>query len=184
MGIENQKGQPNFEQSVKEIKQVATLLKENDIQMLYHNHDFEFQKHEDKYLLDWLYDTVTLYLLKPEIDTCWVHYAGQEPCAYLKKYSGEIDIVHLKDFVCEELAQGPAYALIDDSGKESETAKPLDNHFEFRPLGQGLQNFPMILETLKQTGTKYVIVEQDQPSTANPLESAKQSRAYLKMLGL
>lgn len=184
MGIENHKGQEGFEKAVQDIRQAAVLLKENGIQMLYHNHDFEFQKYEDKFLLDWLYETVSLDLIKPEIDTCWVHYAGYEPCAYLEKYTGEIDVVHLKDFVCKKLAQGPQYALIDDSGKESESASKEDNGFEFRPIGQGLQDFPAILETAKKAGTKYIIVEQDAAVTASPMESAKQSREYLKSLGL
>jgi len=184
MGIENQKGQKGFEKSVAEIKQVAELLKENEIQMLYHNHDFEFQKYDGKFLLDWLYETVTTELLKPEIDTCWVHYAGYDPAQYLEKYTGDIEVVHLKDFVCKNLAQGPVYALIDDSGKENKGATQEDNGFEFRPIGQGIQNFTEILESSKRAGAEYVIVEQDMPTTASALESAKQSREYLRSLGL
>ena len=63
MGIEDQKGYPGFEKAVEDIKKVASLLKENGITMLYHNHDFEFEKFEDKYLFDWLYETVGLDLL-------------------------------------------------------------------------------------------------------------------------
>lgn len=184
MGPENQKGHERFEQAVEEIRKVSTLLNENGIQMLYHNHDFEFQKYEDKFLLDWLYETVTLDYLKPEVDTCWVHYAGYDPCEYLEKYTGVIEVVHLKDFVCKNLAQGPVYALIDESGKEGEAASKEDNGFEFRPIGQGIQDFQAILESAKKAGAEYVIVEQDEAVTVSPLESAKQSREYLKSLGL
>ena len=185
MGIECQKGKPGFEKAVEEIKKVATLLKDNGITMLYHNHDFEFEKYEDKYLFDWLYETVGLDLLKPEIDTCWVKYAGEEPCRYLEKYADDLDVVHLKDFVCKEFAGGPVYALIDNSGKENKTQKNQeDNEFRFKHLGGGLQDFEEILSAVKKTNAEYVIVEQDKWYDDDSLELARKSREYLKSLGV
>lgn len=185
MGVEKHKGHDGFAKAVDEIKSVAKLLKDNGIQMLYHNHDFEFGKYEDKYLFDWLYETVGLDLLKPEIDTCWVKYAGEDPCAYLEKYSGHIDVVHLKDFTCKEFASGPVYALIDNSGKENKAEKSKEeNEFKFRHLGSGLQNFEEILAAAEKGGAEYVIVEQDQWYDQDSLEQAQKSRDYLKTLGL
>lgn len=185
MGIEKHKGSPDFDKAVAEIVKVAKLLKENSIQMLYHNHDFEFTKYEDKYLFDWLYETVGLDLLKPEIDTCWVKYAGEDPCKYLEKYSGHINVVHLKDFTCRELGGGPVYALIDDSGKEITSNKQRkDNEFKFSYLGSGMQNFKEILESAEKGGTEYVIVEQDQWYKDDSLELARKSREHLKSLGI
>lgn len=181
MAMENQKGQPGFEKAVSDIAKVAKLLRDNGITMLYHNHDFEFEKYEGKYLFDWLYETVGLDLLKPEIDTCWVKYAGEDPCAYLEKYKGHIDVVHLKDFVCKEFAGGPVYALIDNSGKENAPKKSREeNEFKFRYVGGGLQNFGEILASAEKAGAEYVIVEQDQWYEDDNLELAKKSREYLK----
>lgn len=184
MGIENHKGNEGFDKAVKEITQVAELLKKNGIQMMYHNHDFEFQKYEDKFLLDWLYETIPSDLLMPQIDTCWVHYAGYNPCEYIEKYAGKMKVLHLKDFVCKNLAQGPVYALIDNSGNAKGGNDKQETGFEFRPVGQGIQDFPAILASAEKAGIEYVIVEQDASPTATPLESAKQSREYLKSLGI
>ncbi len=112
MGPENHKGSENFDKAVENIKSVAKLLKDNGIQMLYHNHDFEFETVDDKFKLDWLYETIDADLLKTEIDTCWVHYAGYDPAEYLLKYTGRAPVVHLKDFNCKALGGGPVYALI------------------------------------------------------------------------
>ncbi len=185
MDISNQKGHPGFDKAVSDISKVAKLLKDNGITMLYHNHDFEFEKFEGKYLFDWLYETVGLDLLKPEMDTCWIKYAGEDPCAYLEKYSGHIDVVHLKDFVCKEFAGGPVYALIDNSGKENAPKKSHeDNGFKFKYVGDGLQNFGEILASSEKAGADYVIVEQDQWYDDDSLELAEKSRAYLKSLGI
>ena len=56
--------------------------------------------------------------------------------------------------------------------------------FEFRPFGFGLQNAPNILDASVKAGASWVVVEQDQPSMGKtPLECAKLSRDYLKLLG-
>lgn len=186
MGVEKHKGTPQWEQTVKEFNEVGKLLKDNGIQLLYHNHDFEFNKFEDKFLLDWLYETIDSELLQTEIDTCWVRYAGYDPADYIKKYTGRSPIVHLKDFVCENFDMGAMYALIDDEGKEGDTDKPESRDeagFMFKPVGHGLQDMPEILKAAETAGADYVIVEQDQSPERPAMESAKMSREYLKSIG-
>lgn len=174
-------GNDVFPQTVNEITSVAKALKANGIQMCYHNHDFEFEKFEDKFLLDWLYESIPSELLQPEIDTCWVKYSGNDPVEYINKYAGRLEILHLKDFVSDKFANGPVYALIDNDGNSCESQKT--NTFEFRPVGSGIQDFESILNAAEKAGIEYLIVEQDNCTTASPLESAKMSREYLKTLG-
>lgn len=182
MAAEDHKGCDHYDKVIADITKVGELLKANGIQLLYHNHDFEFQKYEDKFLLDWLYESISEDLLKTEVDTCWVKYAGYDPCEYLKKYTGRSPVVHLKDFTCKRFAGGPAYALIDENGKEIKTTRE-DNGFEFRPVGMGLQDFPAILSAAEEAGAAYAIVEQDASLDRPPMEAAKLSREYLKKIG-
>lgn len=158
------------------------MLKENGIQQLYHNHDFEFQKAEGKYILDWMYETIPQDCIQPEIDTCWVHWAGVDPVEYLLKYSGRIDIVHLKDFTCKTIGGGPVYALIGDDGSEAVKSKE-DNDFRFCPVGQGIQDIPAIIDASEKAGASILIVEQDQSYEIPAMEAAKMSRDYLRSLG-
>lgn len=183
MDVKKHKGSEDYDKTVADITSVAKLLKDNGIQMMYHNHDFEFNKYEDKYLLDWLYESVPTDLLEPQIDTCWVRYAGLNPCEYLKKYAGRIEVVHLKDFVCKNFG-GEVYALIDEDGNEIESDSKEDNGFEFRPVGHGIQDMPSIIKAAEEAGATCLIVEQDQAVTATPIESAKMSRDYLKSIGI
>lgn len=178
------KGSDVWEETVKNFTAVGKALKENGIKLLYHNHDFEFNKYDDKFLLDWIYESIDAEILGTQIDTCWVHYAGYDPAEYLLKYSGRASVIHLKDFVCKKLGGGPVYALIGKNGKEEKKATREENGFEFTPVGYGIQDFPKILEAAEKAGTEYVIVEQDQSIGRAPLEAAKMSREYLKTLGL
>lgn len=177
-------GNPVYENTVKEITQVAKALKDAGIQLLYHNHDFEFDKYEDKFLLDWLYESIPADLLQTEIDTCWVRYAGYDPAAYVRKYTGRSPVVHLKDFTASNLNAGPVYDLIDNSGKTGKPASREEAGFQFQPVGHGIQDFPAILAAAEDAGAEYVVVEQDQSVGRTGMEAAKMGREYLRSLGL
>ncbi len=166
----------NWDATVESFTKLGKLLKENGIQLMYHNHDFEFKTIDGEVILDKLYATIPEDLLMPEFDTCWIHYAGNDPAEYLKKYAGRIDVVHLKDFVCNKLGGGPVYALI---GKDDEGTKE-DNGFRFRPVGEGIQDWNAILEACEECGAEYVIVEQDEWYDESALDCAARSRKYLR----
>ena len=172
-----------WDEMIADFKNYSKALKDAGIKLLYHNHDFEFKKINGEYMMDRLYKELDSSVLDPEFDTCWVHYAGENPCEYIEKYAGRVEVIHLKDFVCKNLGGGPVYALIDKDGNEIKGTKE-DNGFEFRPVGSGIQKFPAILEAAEKSGTEIVIVEQDQFVGIEPLEGVKQSREYLKSLGL
>ena len=147
-------------------------------------HDFEFEKFEDKYLFDHIFDSVKDDLIIPEIDVAWVTYGGEDPVDYLVKYSGKVPVLHLKDFSAKFFKGGPVYGLIDKDGNEIKADKATDNEFKFEALGNGVVKLPEILETASKTGVEYLIVERDISHDMSPLESAKVSRDYLKSFGI
>lgn len=173
-----------FDKAVEEFKKFGAALKENGIQLLYHNHDFEFEKASNgEYIFDNLYNAVPADILRPEMDVCWIKYAGEDPCKYIEMYDG-LEILHLKDFTARKLKNGPVYALIDDNGGEAAEAEEEGNGFEFRPVGYGIQDFPAILASAEKAGIDYVIVEQDAHPEHTALEDAKLAIDYLKSLGV
>ena len=178
---ERRPGFAGWEGTIADIKRCAEVAKAKGIQMLYHNHDFEFVKLDGEYALDILYNTISADLLATEIDTCWVNVAGEVPADYIRKYTGRSPVVHLKDFYkAGEKAEG-MYELIGIK-PEGETAS--EESFGFRPVGHGLQNIPAILEASIDAGAEWVVVEQDRPALGlTPMESIKTSREYLKSQG-
>lgn len=173
-------GTPAWDETVKNFKAYAAALNEKGIKMIYHNHDFEFDKIDGKCIIDHLYETFGPDTLNPQFDTCWVHYAGYDPAEYIEKYADRIEVLHLKDFQCKQLAGGPAYDLIDGEGKGQGKPTKEDNEFKFMPLGMGRQNFKKILDAAEKSRVHTLIVEQDQSLDRPPLEAAKISREYLK----
>lgn len=171
-------GTEKFPEVVEGIKKIGTVAKEMGIQLLYHNHDFEFVKLHGKYALDMLYEQTTPEILQTELDVCWVNVGGEDPASYIKKYSGRSPVVHLKDFYGEK--SDDMYELIGIDKKASK--RP--SNFELRPVGSGVQDFPAIIKAAEEAGAEWLIVEQDNPSMSlTPLECAKRSREYLKSIG-
>lgn len=178
-------GSARWLEVVDQIKMIARACQDAGIQLLYHNHDFEFVKLDGRYALDLLYEAVPAPLLATELDTCWAKVSGVDPAGYLRKYSGRCPVVHLKDFVKEGDAQGKdLYALIDNNGKDNASATVDRNTFDFRPLGTGMQDIPGIWKACEDVGTQWVVVEQDRSTERPPMEAVKMSRDYLKSLGV
>ncbi len=179
---ERRPGKPLFDKTLEQMEQLGKKAKEAGLQLLYHNHDFEFVKIGDRFGLDVIYETVPAGLLQTQIDTCWVKVAGQDPAEYIRKYKGRAPVVHLKDFYKQETDKDiKMYELIGIKGKDH---KPSDKKaFGFMPLGFGQQDIPEILEASKEAGASWVVVEQDEPQEGRTaLECARLSIKYLKNL--
>ncbi len=171
-------GTDGWSDTVAGIRKIGEAAKNMGIQLLYHNHDFEFLKIDGEYALDILYNTIPADLLATEVDTCWVNVGGENPAEYVLKYTGRAPVVHLKDFAGSK-GNGPLYELI---GIEAEKIEE-ENTFEFRPVGFGKQDFPAILDAAEKAGAEWVVVEQDNPSMdKTPMECAAMSIGYLNSL--
>ena len=160
------------------IAMLGKAAKKAGIQLLYHNHDFEFTKVNGEYGLDLIYANIPSALLKTEIDTCWANVGGVNPAEYVLKYSGRAPVVHLKDFFGKKTDD--MYELIGVENKAP--ARP--EGFEYRPVGYGLQDIPSIIKASKEAGAEWLIVEQDKASMGlTPMECAAKSIEYLRSIG-
>ena len=174
-------GAPGFAAVLQFIYKFAALCREAGIQLLYHNHDFEFVTISGQYGLDFLYDAVPASLLATEIDVCWVKYAGLNPADYLRGYAGRCPVVHLKDYVGTRDGH-PPYALI--GLPQSEPDESAKQAFEFRPFGHGSQDVPSVLTAAIESGAQWFVVEQDMAVGMTPLEAARASIETLRKAGV
>ena len=170
-------GSPVWEETKALFVRSGELLKKNGIDMCYHNHDFEFETVDGKYKYDIMMEEISREIFKPEFDTCWVRYAGEDPCKYIRSFAGNVRILHLKDFTCKGAVKGAVYELIEN-GKVTKSRE--ENLFLFKPVGQGVVNFDNVLSAAEDAGIEYLIVEQDRTYDTPALEAVKQSREFLK----
>lgn len=178
-GWEPEEFRNNWDETIKKFTRTGELLAKNDLKLIYHNHSSEFEKIDGEYVIDKFYKSISEEYISPQFDTCWIHFAGENPSEYLLKYAGRIKVVHLKDFICKNLDGRPIYEIIDRKNGDSMLSEE-EAGFEFTPVGYGMQDWKSILEASVKAGAEYVIVEQDESVTNDPLGDAKKSRDYLK----
>lgn len=171
-------GGEKFEEFVAKLTFFGDLAKKHGMKLCYHNHDSEFNKINDEYKLDLMYQSVPSDLLFTEFDTAWVNTGGENPVDYIRKYADRTEIIHLKDFVGKKNEK--MYAL---KNTDNAKAEKLAGDFDFRPVGSGLQNIPSILDAAKEVNAKWLVVEQDLPClNKTPIECAAESIHYLRSI--
>ena len=171
-----------FEKFLPLLNQVGEKIHAAGMTFLYHNHDFEFVKLDDG---TWGYDKMFASIphdhLQSELDTCWCDVATQDPVGFVKKYAGRLPVLHLKDYIKKGEVKN-MYKLMGIDQEEDESENK--GYFGFRPVGFGQMIWQPILEAAEQGGTKWYVVEQDEHYDTDPLECARMSREYLKILGI
>ena len=173
----NPEGFLNF---LPKLKEMGEKIKAAGMEFLYHNHDFEFVRlPEGDYGYDRMFEVVPADVFAAELDTCWCNVATGDAAGYVKKYAGRLPVVHLKDYIKQGSVQN-MYQLIGVANKEE---KKEEGFFEFRPVGFGQMIWEPVLENAIDAGAEWVVVEQDRHYDLSPLECARRSREYLKILG-
>ncbi|MCU1295213.1 MAG: Xylose isomerase domain protein barrel [Bryobacterales bacterium] len=137
--------------------------KSHGLQLCYHNHAFEFEPMGGTTPLEVIMGETKPEDLKLEMDIFWVTVAGHDPVELLKKYSGRVPLLHLKD---KKKGQ-PAQAQYNEN-------VPKDT---FKEDGNGSIDIPSVLKAADAAGALHYFVEQDQ--TPNPILSLRQSYKYL-----
>ncbi len=157
LGDDRRQGADGYKKTAAQLNAFGETLQSYGLTLCYHNHDFEFQTLDNGQIgLDILLDNTDATLVKAEVDTFWVLQGGQDPVAFVRKHTGRVPLMHLKDR--------------DPSDKS------------FAPVGTGDLPTDELIAAASEIGTEYLIVEQDvckQP----PIESITLSYNNLKARG-
>ncbi|MCK5134259.1 MAG: sugar phosphate isomerase/epimerase [Bacteroidales bacterium] len=152
----------SMSEDIELVAEILTTLgkkcKEAGLELLYHNHDFEFKKNKKGIVpIEYFLENLDPAYVNFQIDLYWTAKAGADPVAYFEKYPGRFKIWHVKD--------------MDEQGR-------------FTPVGTGTIDFAKILEKKELSGMQYYIVEQDRTfDDMDPLEAIRISHDGLKKFG-
>lgn len=149
-----------WQQHLVDLAAIGKACTEQGIELLYHNHDFEFStKIDGQMVFEAMFERIPAENLKVEMDIGWVQFSGIDPVAYIAKYAGRLPIVHLKDYLKESR----------DPGKTIDTVE----------LGEGSLALNDIIQAASDADVDWIIVEQDS-CTNPPLEAVETSLNWLK----
>ena len=152
----------------------AERLKEQGIDLYYHNHHIEFVKYDGQYLLDIIKDN-TKYM-GFELDTHWIHRGGENPVEFIKKYAGRIRLLHLKDYRVAEVQ-------LPEHFDRKDFSKYFTANIQFAEVGEGSLPIKECMEAGLAGGSEYFLIEQDDTYGRDPFESLRISRDNLIKMG-
>ncbi len=159
-------GMEAYDEFVRTFKPVAQNIADAGMQLAYHNHNIEFARtgkgHE--LFFDRLLQDFTPRELAITFDTYWAQAGGADAAAWLRKLSGRVRNIHLKDM---------AFVLGDGL-----------KGMRMAPVGEGNMNFDAILSAAEDAGTEYLLVEQDDCYGEDPFTCLEISYRNLRAKGL
>jgi len=141
--------------AIKQMDAAGARLREQGLQLCYHNHDHEFERFDGEYIFDMIYANSSPENLAAELDTCWSDFGGADTLALMKAYGTRVPLLHVKDYV-----RG------DDGG------------IVFKELGRGCMDWDPIFEAAKGCKVQWYVVEQDDWE-GDSLESAAISAQFM-----
>jgi sugar phosphate isomerase/epimerase len=152
-----------FREVAEQFNRWGTTVHQAGMQLLFHNHDYEFRPLEGSTGFAELMKHTDPALVKLEMDIYWAVQAGLDPFVFLKTYADRIKLIHLKDRI-----------------PGATTSYQLDASAEhFTELGQGTIPWPALIDQAHRQGVRYAFVDQDETSIP-VLDSLRQSFQYLQ----
>ncbi len=157
---------------------LGELCKNGGLTLLYHNHDKELQvKVRDKFYLEEILDNVSKECLSFEPDLGWIAIGGGNPAYFLDKYKSRCPIIHLKDYYALKTEEiGDLSSLGEMKGSKEHS------YFEFRPVGYGILNFPLLWDKIKACEPNWLLADHDLAYERDSYFDLKISLAYMKNL--
>ena len=141
---------------VSDFKPVIEKINEAGLTFAYHNHSFEFEKRNGKYVFDIMCEKLGNVPLKLILDVYWLAYSGVNPAKFIREHKENIACLHFKDLAVKGV-----------------------EHF-YAPVGEGNLDWKDILAACDEIGIEYGLVEQDLCYDENPFDCLEKSYKFLK----
>lgn len=151
---------------VVRLNRVGRVYAKEGVQLLYHNHDVEYQTVDgDKKVIDYLLDGLNPEWVNFEFDSYWTLEAGADPLLYMDRLGKRMKLYHICDR--GNLGKGPYMTpIIKQNAVE---------------LGRGNANLPGFILKAKENWVEAIFLEQHRNYVNNdPIESAVISGEYLR----
>jgi len=146
------------------LNRLGAAIRAGGRQLLFHHHHFEFLRFDGELGLDLLIRETDPALVGFVVDSYWAQRGGVDPAGLIRKLSGRVGGVHLRDYALRPALRNFVPDLL-----------PVD-----AAVGEGNLDIPSIVEACRSTGVRYLAIEQD---TRDPFGSIAKSIANLRALG-
>jgi len=152
---ERRKTIDQYKALAERMNKAGEICKNANLQLAYHNHDFEFLQIDGQRGYDIFMNDTDKNLLKLELDLYWVIRAGLDPVDFFKKQPGRFHLVHIKD--------------MDKADRTKNTE-----------IGNGSIDYKRILASSTVAGIKHYYLEQENNYVPDPITSIQKSYSFIR----
>ena len=147
-----------------DFNKAGKALSAHGIKVFYHCHGYEFKHRNSSGLkpMDILIRETDSRYVAFEMDVLWVQYPGEDPAAWLAKYPGRWELMHLKD-----LKKGVPTGFHNGGTDPNNDVA----------LGTGQMDWAKILKAAQKSGVKHYFIEDE---SASSVEQIPQSLKFLE----
>lgn len=189
IGMEIMKNDAEVHAWASRLNELGRLCSENGLLLTYHNHTQEFLPCEDARVIDVLMRETDPALVGFELDAGWCAAAGADPVEFVKKYSGRVKLLHVKE---SSEAIGPQPPM-DFSGFEKDedgrivfpddVKAAMDRDKKINcPACEGLVDWKIMTETADANGCCAHIVEREYSKGDRIEELTNDIRRYREVM--
>ena len=146
----------DYKKIAARVNEAAKMCKSAGLKLAYHNHDFEFQKHDGVTGYEILLKETDKDLVFFELDLYWVIHSGNDPLKLFRENPSRFKMWHVKD---------------KDKDK-------INNDLNTE-IGSGTIDFKPIFKEAKQSGMVHFFVEQENNFATSSFESIKTSCDFI-----
>ncbi|MHC0445755.1 sugar phosphate isomerase/epimerase family protein [Flavobacterium sp. 3-218] len=144
----------DYKKIAARVNEAAKMCEKAGLKLAYHNHDFEFQKHDGVTGFEILLKETDKDLVYFELDLYWVIHSGNDPLKLFKENPGRFKMWHVKD-------------------------KDKKNNDLNTEVGAGTIDFKPLFAAAKQSGMIHFFVEQENNFALNSFDSIKSSCDFI-----
>jgi sugar phosphate isomerase/epimerase len=158
---EQRKSPPPFWSALgHELGRMAERSARQDINLGYHNHDWELKVGSDgRDAFSLLFEAAGSAPLFWQVDVAWLARGGADPAAVIRRHAARINAAHVKDLA-------PAGTKLDEDG--------------WADVGAGTLDWRALWPECRRMGARWMVVEHDNP--ADPALSVRNSLQFIRAI--
>ncbi len=153
MGRQDRVSERAWPQAIRDIETLGRRVADRCHRLLYHNHCDELKPLGNSTALDQLFEKVDPHWVGAELDVAYFVQVGLDPVAYIRRYGHRMPLLHARDTTADGCSV---------------------------PVGAGVVDFPAIIDAARDTGTEWLVVEQNPSPDA--VNIAQQSITALRAI--
>jgi len=154
------KTEEGWKEAVVQLEEIARNCTGAGFRVSMHNHAFELEATVDGVEAHhYVFSQIAADLLNAQLDTYFIEAVGKSPADYVRKFSGRVPLLHIKD-------------KANDSDPDEQTQ-----------IGNGVIDWDAVFAAAEESGVEWYIVEQKRESVPG-IDSARMSVEYLKSRGM